>query len=133
MIPVTGKSQYLYEKVLNDVLTILNENNIELKNIPKKFMLDFKKGLQNAVKKIFEGVQINGCYFHYTKNLWDHVKKYGLFTKDEIKNIKVLIFILKLFPYIDIDEKEQLFKKVEEFYTSQEKYKRFINILKNIG
>ena len=34
MIPVTGKSQYLYEKVLNDVLTILNENNIELKNIP---------------------------------------------------------------------------------------------------
>ena len=59
MIPVTGKSQYLYEKVLNDVLTILNENNIELKNIPKIFMLDFETGLQNAVKKIFEGVQIN--------------------------------------------------------------------------
>ena len=126
MIPVTGKSQYLYEKVLNDVLTILNENNIELKNIPKKFMLDFETGLQNAVKKIFEGVQINGCYFHYTKNLWDHAKKYSLCTKDELKNVKVLIFILKLFPYIDIDEKEQLFKKVEEFYTSQEKYKRFI-------
>ena len=37
---------------------------------------------------------------------------------------------MKLFPYIDIDEKEQLFKKVEEFYTSQEKYKRFIKYFK---
>ena len=26
---------------------------------------------------------------------------------------------------MDIDEKEQLFNKVEEFYTSQEKYKKF--------
>ena len=130
MIPVTGKSQYLYENVLKDVLTILNENNIELKDIPKKFMLDFEPGLQNAVKKIFKGVQINGCYFHYVKILWDHAKKYGLCTKDELKKVKILIFILKLFPYMDIDEKEQLFNKVEEFYTSQEKYKRFIKYFK---
>ena len=58
MIPVTRKSQYLYEKVLNDVLTILNENNIELKNIPKKFMLDFETGLQNAVKKFLKGYKL---------------------------------------------------------------------------
>ena len=58
MIPVTGKSQYLYEKVLNDVLIILNENNIELKNIPKKFMLDFETGLQNAVKKFLKGYKL---------------------------------------------------------------------------
>jgi len=34
-------------------------------------MLDFEKGLQNAIHKIFGGVKISGCYFHYAQILWE--------------------------------------------------------------
>ena len=52
---------------------------------------------------------------HYTKILWEKAKKYGLCTKKEIKNTKLLTFILKIFPFIDIDERNESFKKIEEF------------------
>ena len=59
-------------------------------------MLDFEPSLQNAVRKVFEGIKISGCYFHYVKILWQKAKKYGLFTKNGIRVTKILLFILKI-------------------------------------
>ena len=39
---MTGKNEYLYNKVLHDVKLILKDNGIDLKSIPKRFMVDFE-------------------------------------------------------------------------------------------
>ena len=106
-IPTTGKTQYLYENILTNIKKILLDNNIKIENITKQFLMDFEPSLQNAVRKIFVNVKINGCFFHYVKILWDHSKRYGLCVKKEIKNVKILIFLLKLFPYMDIEERKR--------------------------
>ena len=35
MIPMTGKSQYIYNCVFRDIISILNDNAIEINKIPK--------------------------------------------------------------------------------------------------
>ena len=51
MVSLTGKSEYLYDVIFIDIKKIMKDNGINIENIPKKFMLDFEKGLMNAVKK----------------------------------------------------------------------------------
>ena len=70
---------------------------------------------------------VNGRYFHYSKLLWNTAKKYGLCTKDKIKNTKILLFILKIFPFIFIGERAKLFEKLENYYIDeQDNYKKMI-------
>ena len=77
MILMTGKNEYLYNKVLHDVKLILKDNGIDLKSIPKRFMVDFEQGLINSVKKNFENSTIDGCFFHFVKLLWNKAKLLG--------------------------------------------------------
>jgi len=132
-IPTTGKSQYLYEVIFRDVKTILEDNNIDYKNITNQYMLDFEISLQNAIKTVFENIKISGCYFHYVKILWQKSKIFGLCTKNEMKITKILLFILKIMPYMEIDDREDIFKKLEEFYNSNEKYKKLLKYYKKFG
>ena len=69
-------------------------------------MIDFEKPLQNAIKKNFPKAQVDGCYFHFVKLLWTKAKTLGLTTKNRLKITKILIFILKLIPFIDIDNRK---------------------------
>lgn len=80
-IPTTGKSKYLYESIFNNVKKILEDNNINYKNITNQYMIDLEPSLQNSLKKVFDSIKISGCYFHYVKLLWQKAKIYGLCTK----------------------------------------------------
>lgn len=42
MIPMTGKSEYLYYIIFNDIKQILSENNFDIKKFPKRIMIDFE-------------------------------------------------------------------------------------------
>ena len=44
-------------------------------------------------------------------------KTLGLCKYAMLKNTKILIFILKMLHFMKLDEKEELFKKVEEYYS----------------
>ena len=59
----------------------------KIENLPNKYMLDFEKSLQNAVKNNFPNAIINGCYFHYVKSIYKRYKDYHLFTKDKKKKL----------------------------------------------
>ena len=83
-------------------------------------MLDFEVALQKSVKKNFQNSIIDGCYFHYTKLLWEKAKKLSLCTKKDIKYTKIIIFILKLMPYLPENEKLDLFKNLEDFFDKNE-------------
>ena len=41
MIPLTGKSEYLYNKVFEDVINLLSENEMDIDELLKYIMCDF--------------------------------------------------------------------------------------------
>lgn len=53
------------------------------------------------------------------KILWQKAKIYGLCTKSEIKVTKILLLILKIIPYLEKDDRTEIFKKLEEFYNEK--------------
>ena len=127
MIPSTGKTFFLYNAIFEDVKKILNDNEIDIKKIPKRIIIDFEKGLQKAVKKNFPESTIDGCYFHYVKLLWGKAKKFGMCRKNDIQTTKILLFVLKILPFLREDDKVDVFDKLEELFLNHEnKYKKMI-------
>ena len=53
MIPLTGKSEFLYNNVFEDVKKIMTDNNFNIKDLPNRIMIDFERPLQKVVKKNF--------------------------------------------------------------------------------
>ena len=137
MIPITGKSEFVYNSIFNEVKKIIENFGITKKNIPSRFMLDFEASLQNAVRKNFPESKINGYFFHYVKLLWEKAKKLGLCKKNDIKYTKIIIFMLKIMPYMMYDERIELFNNLKDFFYNNEKgYERLLryyekNWLKN--
>ena len=69
LIPTSGKSEYLYNMIFNNVKKIIIASNINLSDIPKYIMADFEVGLQRALKTNFPNSLISGCLFHFVKFL----------------------------------------------------------------
>ena len=112
LIPTTGKTEYLYTLIFNGIKIILKDANVNIEEITKYFMIDFEVGLQKAIKLNFPNALISGCFFHFVKFLWEKAKKLHLCKKDKIKYTKILIFILKIIHFINIDYRTKFFKKI---------------------
>lgn len=93
-------------------------------------MIEFELGLQKPIKTNFQNTLISGCFFHYVKCLWDRAKKYGLVKKESIRHIKILIFLLKIIPYINIDWRKEFFKKIEDFYSIKLNDQKYCKLIK---
>lgn len=120
MIPTTGKSVYLYNTIFEDVKKIIINNNINIEDISNKIIIDFEKSLQKSIKTNFPNSVIDGCYFHFVKLLWDKAKKLGLCKKEELKNTKILLFVLKIIPFLKVDDKVEVFEKIEELFSNKD-------------
>ena len=59
---------------------------------------DLEMALRNSIKNIFPKAILDGCYFHYSKLLWNYAKKLGLCSKSNLKKTKIFIFLLKIYP-----------------------------------
>ena len=53
-------------------------------------------------------------------------QKIKLCSKDKIKNTKILIFVLKIIPFMSNDEKFDFYEKIKNYYSieNNENYKR---------
>ena len=129
MIPMSGKSEYLYNCIFNDVKNIIKEYGYDITNITKNFMVDFEKPLQTAIKKNFPAAIIDGCFFHYLKLIWAKSKKFGLCKIQKLKKTKLILFIIKLLPFMEIDNRPDIFKKIEE-YISIDDDKNYTKLIK---
>ena len=81
-------------------------------------MWDFEKSLQKSIKKNFPISIIDRCFFHFVKLLWSKAKSFGLCKKKYLKNTKIILFILKIIPFIKINDRDNLFLKMEEYFSS---------------
>ena len=68
--------------------------------------------------------------FPFCQAFWEKSKKFGLISKDKIKHTKILIFILKIIPYMQIDERLNFFKKMEDFYSQSENDNAYFKMIK---
>ena len=75
LIQTTGRSEYFYDKIIKNIISIYEDTVHKIKDFPKFFMMDFENAIQKAVKKNFENIKIYGCYFHFIQLLWVKAKK----------------------------------------------------------
>ena len=130
-IPMSNKSERLYTIVLDNVLKILKLFNIDINSITNLMMSDFEIALRNSIKNSFPQAILDGCFFHYSKLLWKYAKRLGLCSKNNLKKTKLFIFLLKIFPYIKLDEKKEYFTEIDEHFKIDNKYNKFLIYYKN--
>ena len=117
---MTNKSYLSYIKLFKDIKLIIDNYNINWVYSGS----DFEKSLLKAIKQEFNNSKINGCFFHYVKALWKKVRKF-------LENTKLIVFALKLYPFILKKNKEKYINEVYEYATSvSNDYKSFIKYFK---
>lgn len=96
---MTKKSQAAYSHLFKTI-----EKTWSLK--PTSIATDFEKGLRNALKQQYPGVQLIGCWFHYTQALLRKAKKISGFLQflKTNENAKKLYRKFKNLPLIREDK-----------------------------
>ena len=126
-ILMTNKSYNSYIKIFQEIKFLLENYDLPWKYNDAKFMCDFEKSLMNSLKKEFKNSKINGCYFHYIKSLWKKVRKLGLTKSKYIDSTKIIVFALKIYPFILDKNKEKYMNEIFEYAKSKSKdYNSFI-------
>ena len=92
MIPATGKSEYLYEQIFNQVRKIYLESGHNINDIPKKIMIDFESSLIKVVKSIFTNSKIKGAF---RQTFMGSCQKIRIMPKRKIKDYKNIIIYFK--------------------------------------
>lgn len=62
---MTGRSQELYEVVLEKIKEIVRRENPTAFNRVKLMISDFETAIRNAMERAFPGARARGCWFHY--------------------------------------------------------------------
>ena len=69
---------------------------------PSTFMADYEKGLNNALKAVFEGSTVSGCRFHFTQSIYRKILNLGLSTiykeNEEFRHWCLQIMTLVMLP-----------------------------------
>lgn len=125
-ILMTSKSFFLYQDIFENIKTLLSNNNISIDFKKVFIMMDFEKGARKAIKKVFPKCKLLGCYFHYTKALWNKAKKQGLFKKEIFKDTYTLIFSLKIYVFIPTEEKKEYLERLKNLYKEKRQFKSFL-------
>ncbi|KAL5019048.1 hypothetical protein ScPMuIL_004770 [Solemya velum] len=58
------------------LLVVKVTSNIRLQ--PTTLFLDYEVAIRNAATQVFPGINIEGCFFHYTQCIWRNAQKHGL-------------------------------------------------------
>lgn len=82
---MSGKAANLYEEVFN----FIEKRIFSLR--PSKFMTDFEAGLRKALSKVYPGITLHGCWYHFVAAVRRRFLSYHLYEliKDE-PNVKFI-------------------------------------------
>lgn len=90
----------------NNLISYLRIYNHNLN--PQRIVMDFEQGAIGAFKSNFPNSQVNGCFFHLSKNLWRKIQKNSVLInkyRDDINfamNVKMIIS-LAFIPPADVE------------------------------
>ncbi|KAK3086401.1 hypothetical protein FSP39_017917 [Pinctada imbricata] len=101
-----GKTQAIYTRLFQLLRSTCLSNNIVLR--PQTMFLDFEIAAHNAARATFPGIQIRGCFFHYTQCIWKKAQSTGLQTPyqtdPDITSVVRRAAVLPLVPPSDVDD-----------------------------
>ena len=93
---LTGKTQELYEAILFRIQSLVPQFH------PEKSMSDWETAPRNAFKAAYNGIKLQGCWFHYTHRIWKMVQKCNLVevfnNNPSFKNFLRLVMALPFLP-----------------------------------
>ena len=69
---LTNKDEELYVAVIQKIREIVPQLEADC------VMSDWEQAARNAVKRVYPGIRVNGCWFHYTQAIWRKIQKCGL-------------------------------------------------------
>ena len=127
-VPMTHKSYESYNNIFVSIKTLIESLNISLKYDKLIIIADYEKALRNAVLNNFPDIKMEGCYFHYVKNLWSYAKKHSLCKKNILNKTQLIIFCFKIYPYILEEEKKEFLSKIKNHFENvNQKFKNFFD------
>ena len=124
----------LFRKIY-DIISINKTKEISLKS----YTIDFEIGLINVCKSIFKNVKCVGCYYHYTRAIWEYAKNIKLIKKDNKQIVEKFLKILYKPPFLYDKDKNfinaQIIKYEENYnflsdyieYYKKQWFKYFLN------
>ena len=113
---MTHKSEESYSLLFSNLKIIAQSLKFLLN--PQMIMCDFEIALRNSLKKTFPEAKISGCYFHYTKCLYDKAKTLGLKRRQLKKQTYALICYLQILIHCPIEERKTFFEKIENHFKN---------------
>lgn len=101
-----GKSEAIYHRLFSSLRMKCQELGLVLN--PSVLFIDFETAVKNAASRVFLGIQVKGCFFHFTQCIWRRVQKYGLaqlYTENEdIHRLIRRASVLPLVPNADVED-----------------------------
>ena len=128
---INNKSETGYSLLFNNLYNILTIENTKKLNL-KSYTTDFEPALVNSLKKIFKGIKHIGCYYHFSRNVYEKMKKFNLLNKDLLDNTLHLYKNILSLPYTfkrDNTLLDSIFNKYGENYKPFKNY--FVRQWKN--
>ena len=92
---------------------------------PNYLTFDFAAANLKAVKDIFgekENVTIITCFFHLLQCWWRKAGSLGLRKRKYLNDTKVMIYNMKLLPFMDIEEARNFYKLILENIPKDPKF-----------
>ncbi|XP_060084690.1 uncharacterized protein LOC132563951 [Ylistrum balloti] len=71
-----GKSQEIYIRFLSLLKTAMNDCDLPM--TPTTAFADYEVAFHNAMRHVFPGIVMKGCFFHYTQCIWRKAQMTGL-------------------------------------------------------
>lgn len=65
---------------------------------PLKYVTDYEKAAMNAISTVFPLVEVKGCYFHFSHNVWKKAKALNLTKDKRLRKHVALSALLPLLP-----------------------------------
>ena len=130
---MTHKSAYSYKVIFKYLNELIETMKINFNFNEAHIMTDFEHSLRKVIKDIYPKCYLEGCYFHYSKALWNKSKKLGLLNKKYIKILRFIIFGYKMYPFLkEVDKKKFLggINKYIEEYGDNKKLKKLSKYFK---
>ena len=121
---INNKTEAGYSVLFNQLYDILtNEHTKKLKL--KSYTTDFEPTLINSLKKIFKGIAHIGCYYHFSRNIYEKFQKFNLLSKDKLDNTLELYKQILELPYTFRNDNtllDSIFNKYGENYIQFKNY-----------
>jgi hypothetical protein len=122
---MSGKRKSDYKAVLKKLKEVLGAVRV------RRIVVDYEMALWKTFPKVFEGIEVKGCLFHWTQALWRKVQELGLQTAYmQDKDIFAFVKQLMALPFLPSGVIPTIFEDLKSKASSRE-LQLLVNYIRN--